>query len=92
MSSHISKLHMGLCRIAYYIPHTFRIDNEASRFARIFRQENHCLLPSQPFLYSQKGSKDGKQIEVIKRTHPVQKYEVRIHFYIHFTIPGSHAR
>ena len=42
---------------------------------------DYCLLLSQPFLYSQKGSKDGKRIEAIKRTHPVQKYEVRIHFY-----------
>ena len=28
--------------------HTFRTDNEASRVARIFRQEDHCSLPSRP--------------------------------------------
>ena len=72
--------------------HTFRTDNEASRVARIFRQEDHCSLPSRLSLCSQKDSKDDKCIGVIKRTLPLQKYEVRIHFYIHFTIAGSHAR
>ena len=72
--------------------HTFRTDNEASRVARIFRQEDHCSLLSRLSLCSQKDSKDDKCIGVIKRTLPLQKYEVRIHFYIHFTIAGSHAR
>ena len=74
------------------ILHTFRTDNEASRVASICRQEDRCLLLSPPFLYSQKDSNDSKQIEVIETTHPVQKYEVRIHFYIHFIIPGSPVR
>ncbi len=56
--------------------HTFRIDNEASRVARIFRQEDHCSLPSRLSLCSQKDSKDDKCIGVIKRTLPLQKYEV----------------
>ena len=72
--------------------HTFRTDNEGSRVARIFRQEDHCSLPSQLSLCSQMDSKDDKCTGVIKRTLPLQKYEVRIHFYIHFTIAGSHAR
>ena len=56
--------------------HTFRTDNEASRVARIFRQEDHCSLPSRLSLCSQKDSKDDKRIGVIKRTLPLQKYEV----------------
>ena len=32
--------------------HTFRTDNEASRIARIFRQEDHCSLLSRPSLCS----------------------------------------
>ena len=56
--------------------HTFRTDNEASRAARIFRQEDHCSLPSRLSLCSQKDSKDDKCIGVIKRTLPLQKYEV----------------
>ena len=72
--------------------HTFRTDNEASRVARIYRQEDHCSLPSQLSLCSQKDAIDDKSIDVIKRTLPLQKYEVRIHFYIHFTIAGEHAR
>ena len=72
--------------------HTFRTDNEASHVARIFRQEDHCSLLSRLSPCGQKDSKDGKSIGVIKRTLPLQKYEVRIHFYIHFTIAGSHAR
>ena len=34
------------------ILHAFRTDDEASRFASIFRQEDHCLLLSWPFMYS----------------------------------------
>ena len=56
--------------------HTFRTDNEGSRVARIFRQEDHCSLPSRLSLCSQKDSKDDKCIGVIKRTLPLQKYEV----------------
>ena len=51
--------------------HTFRTDN-----ARIFRQEDHCSLPSRLSLCSQKDSKDDKCIGVIKRTLPLQKYKV----------------
>ena len=56
--------------------HTFRTDNEASRVERIFRQEDHCSLPSRLSLCSQKDGKDDKCIGVIKRTLPLQKYEV----------------
>ena len=62
-----------------------RIHNEPSRFARIFREYEHCSLLSRPFLYSQKGGKDGQEIKATKSTRPVQNYEVRIYFYIHFT-------
>ena len=56
--------------------HTFRTDNKASRITSIFRQEDHCSLPSSLSLCSQKDSKDDKSIGVIKRTLPLQKYEV----------------
>ena len=68
------------------------LTNEASRVARIYRQEDHCSLPSRLSPCSQKDAIDDKSIGVIKRTLPLQRYEVRIHFYIHFTIAGEHAR
>ena len=63
--------------------HTFRTDNEASRVAKIFRQEDHCSLPSRLSLCSQKDSKDDKCVGVIIKgfslCRNMRLYEVRIH-------------
>ena len=42
--------------------HTFRTDNEASLVARIYRQEDHCSLPSRLSLCSQPEGQQRRQM------------------------------